>query len=271
MSGAVKGKHRTPVGDRKYEARHRSRRKSYPHPSASAGAAVVLAVVAMTSGTPLAQARLLPAAGSPRADITTTIARPAHHAAATGYTVRSGDSLSAIAGRVYHNPALWPALWWINKAAIANPNNVEAGQHLKLSSWHPLTAWLAAAAMRAVPAPLPPPRPMAVTASRPGSGSGYQAPARTYQSAGSSGGSYSGGSPGGAFGACVVARESGGNAQVMNSSGHYGLYQFSSSTWQAYGGSASSFGHASVGEQQQVFSNALAQGGQSNWSPYDGC
>jgi hypothetical protein len=59
--------------------------------------------------------------------------------------------------------------------------------------------------------------------------------------------------------------------QVMNSSGHYGLYQFSASTWQAYGGSASSFGNASVSEQNRVFNNAMAQGGQSNWSPYDGC
>ena len=69
----------------------------------------------------------------------------------------------------------------------------------------------------------------------------------------------------------MIARESGGNSQVMNSSGHYGLYQFSASTWQAYGGSASSFGNASVAEQNRVFNNAMAQGGQSNWSPYDGC
>ena len=57
----------------------------------------------------------------------------------------------------------------------------------------------------------------------------------------------------------------------MNGSGHYGLYQFSQATWVAYGGSAGSFGNASVAEQNQVFSNALAQGGQSNWSAYDGC
>ena len=83
--------------------------------------------------------------------------------------------------------------------------------------------------------------------------------------------SYSGGTPGGSFGSCVVARESGGNSQVMNSSGHYGLYQFSASTWAAYGGNPASFGNASVAEQNQVFANALAAGGQSNWSAYDGC
>ena len=82
---------------------------------------------------------------------------------------------------------------------------------------------------------------------------------------------YTGGVPGGAFGACVVARESGGNAQVMNSTGHYGLYQFSAATWVAYGGNPADFGHASVAEQNQVFANALAAGGESNWAPYDGC
>jgi len=81
----------------------------------------------------------------------------------------------------------------------------------------------------------------------------------------------SAGTPGGAFGACVIARESGGNPQIMNATGHYGLYQFSESTWIKYGGSAADFGHASVAEQNQVFANALAAGGESNWAPYDGC
>ena len=73
------------------------------------------------------------------------------------------------------------------------------------------------------------------------------------------------------FQACVIARESGGNPQVMNASGHYGLYQFSASTWAAYGGNPADFGHASVAEQNQVFANAIAAGGESNWAPYDGC
>jgi hypothetical protein len=58
----------------------------------------------------------------------------------------------------------------------------------------------------------------------------------------------------------------------MNASGHYGLYQFSASTWAAYGGSASDFGDASAAEQNQVFDNAMATpGGAGNWSAYDGC
>ena len=72
--------------------------------------------------------------------------------------------------------------------------------------------------------------------------------------------SYTGGTPGGGFGTCVIQRESGGNAQVMNSSGHYGLYQFSASTWAAYGGNPASFGNASVAQQNQVFSNAMRPG-----------
>jgi hypothetical protein len=73
------------------------------------------------------------------------------------------------------------------------------------------------------------------------------------------------------FQQCVINSESGGNSQVMNSSGHYGLYQFSASTWAAYGGNPADFGDASVSEQNQVFDNAMAAGGASNWAPYDGC
>jgi hypothetical protein len=75
----------------------------------------------------------------------------------------------------------------------------------------------------------------------------------------------------GSFQACVISRESGGDSQVMNSSGHYGLYQFSASTWAAYGGNPADFGDASAAEQNQVFDNAVSQGGESNWSAYDGC
>ena len=78
-------------------------------------------------------------------------------------------------------------------------------------------------------------------------------------------GSYSG------FQACVISRESGGNSQVMNSSGHYGLYQFSASTWAGHGGSSADFGRASVAEQTQVFWNTVHADGTSDWAPYDGC
>jgi LysM repeat protein len=175
--------------------------------------------------------------------------RHAQGAQPASYTVRSGDSLSAIAGKVYHKQNAWPVLYYANRDKVHWADVVSTGQVLKVPA---LPAKIPAAPGQTGPA--------AAVASGP-----VQATSAT------SGGTYSGGSPGGSFGSCVIARESGGNSQVMNSSGHYGLYQFSESTWVAYGGSAADFGHASAGEQNQVFANAIARGGQSNWSAYDGC
>jgi len=173
-------------------------------------------------------------------------------AEAASYTVRSGDSLSSIAAKVYHKQNAWPVLYWANRDKVHWANIVSTGQVLKVPA---LPAKIPAVPGQLGPAPAP--APATATASAP-----VQATASV------SGGTYSGG---GGFASCVIARESGGNSQVMNSSGHYGLYQFSASTWAAYGGSSADFGHASVAEQNQVFNNAMAQGGQSNWSPYDGC
>lgn len=75
----------------------------------------------------------------------------------------------------------------------------------------------------------------------------------------------------GSFQSCVIQRESGGNAQVMNSSGHYGLYQFSRETWIESGGNPADFGNASAAEQNQVFQQAFARFGTAPWAPYDGC
>src|SRR6185437_14420177 len=171
---------------------------------------------------------------------------------------RSGDSLSKIAGQVYHKQNAWPVLYWANRDKVHWANIISTGQVLKVPA---LPAKIPAAPGQLGPAPAPAPAPAPVTSTA----TSY---APVQATAAVSSGTYSGG---GGFQSCVIARESGGNSQVMNSSGHYGLYQFSASTWQAYGGSAASFGHASVAEQNQVFNNAIAQGGQSNWSPYDGC
>jgi LysM repeat protein len=182
----------------------------------------------------------------------------------TRYTIRSGDSLSSIANRFYQNPDAWPVLYWANHSKIRWANIIAAGQVLRVP--------VKPARIPGPPAELGPPAPKPVAAPVQ---QAAPAPVRhsyaTAQVPAVTTSTYSGGTPGGSFGACVVARESGGNAQVMNGSGHYGLYQFSASTWAAYGGNPAAFGHASVSEQNQVFSNALARGGQSNWSPYDGC
>ncbi len=42
----------------------------------------------------------------------TSAAKPA------SYTVRSGDSLSAIAGKVYHKQNAWPVLYWANRDKV---------------------------------------------------------------------------------------------------------------------------------------------------------
>jgi Tfp pilus assembly protein FimV len=195
--------------------------------------------------------------GMSPAELFSAVQASAQPAKPASYTVRSGDSLSAIAGKVYHKQNAWPVLFWANRDKVHWANMLGEGQVLKVPA---LPAKIPAAPSQLGPAPAPVAAPAAAAAPAATSAS---APA---QASGS--GTYSGG---GGFASCVIARESGGNSQVMNSSGHYGLYQFSASTWQAYGGSAASFGHASVSEQNRVFNSAMAQGGQSNWSPYDGC
>ena len=166
------------------------------------------------------------------------------------YTVRPGDSLSAIAGRAYHNQNAWPVLYYANRSKIHSADVIEPGQVLRIP--------VKPARIPAAPTLGPAAEPAAQTA----------APAESSATQPTANVSYSGG---GSFAQCVIARESGGQSQVMNGSGHYGLYQFSASTWAAYGGSAADFGDASVAEQNQVFDNAMAAGGESNWSAYDGC
>ena len=203
-----------------------------------------------------AASRLSPSAVQLLSVIKQTEQRQAGSGQASWYTVKAGDSLSAIAERSYHNEKAWPVLYWANRSRIHWANVIEAGQVLRIP--------VEPARIPAPPALLGPASiPMAETA----------APQATPASASAQGAveTSSSATPGGSFAQCVIARESGGQTQVMNSSGHYGLYQFSASTWAAYGGSPADFGHASASEQNRVFNNAIASGGQSNWSAYDGC
>jgi LysM repeat protein len=183
-------------------------------------------------------------------------------AATKTYTVKEGDSLSTIAQHEYSESAAWPVIYYANRSHIKWANEISTGQKLTIPA--------KPSKIPAAPSELGPAAPAPVhTESAPvtHSASTYSAPVEQSASTHASG-TYNGGS---GFQSCVISRESGGNSQVMNGSGHYGLYQFSESTWEAYGGSASSFGNASVSEQNQVFNNAIAQGGESNWSAYDGC
>jgi LysM repeat protein len=204
-------------------------------------------------------------------------AKTAKSALPTKYTVRSGDSLAAISKRVYHNADAWPVLYWANHRQIHWANEIKIGQVLNVPveparipnppallgpppAPAPAPVEASSAPVQAVPVQSAPVHSYVQSASTESAAPAatHSAPAATYSGSGS-------------FQSCVIARESGGNSQVMNGSGHYGLYQFSASTWAEYGGSPSTFGNASVAEQNQVFDNAIAAGGQSNWSAYDGC
>ena len=187
------------------------------------------------------------------------IARKAASTRLATYTVRSGDSLSAIALKVYHDPGAWPVLYWANRNQVRWANSIQVGEVLTVPT---RPGRLPAAPRQLGPTHAPVARPTVIEQDAAQSVSSVKsAPAHTVTT-------YTGDS---SFQACVIARESGGNSQVMNSSGHYGLYQFSASTWAAYGGNPAEFGHASVSEQNRVFDNAIAAGGEFNWAPYDGC
>jgi murein DD-endopeptidase MepM/ murein hydrolase activator NlpD len=167
--------------------------------------------------------------------------------APTTYTVRRGDTFASIAKKHHVN--------WFNLAAdnkLHMYSVLKTGEILRL----PRPGEKAHAAM-----PMHAPA-VTVTAAAERSS---PAPSTTSSSAVAPSGSMS------SFEQCVISRESGGNPEVMNGSGHWGLFQFSESTWVGYGGSPSAFGNASAAVQEQVFANAMARGGESNWAPYDGC
>jgi hypothetical protein len=159
-------------------------------------------------------------------------------------TVKPGDSLSEIAQRACGNASDWTGIYAQDQKVIGNnPNLILAGQHLTFHCD-------AAAIKAAIAAPQP---------SSPTRG-GYADIVAASISA-----------PNGSMQACIISRESGGNPNIWNATGHWGLYQFSESTWVAHGGSAASFGNANAAVQTQVYFNTVATDGYSDWAPYDGC
>jgi len=73
-----------------------------------------------------------------------------------------------------------------------------------------------------------------------------------------------------ALGICIRNAEEGGSYAWGPGNGG-GAYQFAIGTWETYGGAASEFGVAGPAYQDQIFNNAIAAGGASNWTAYDGC
>jgi LysM repeat protein len=65
--------------------------------------------------------------------VTVTAAKPVRHAATAQskyYTVRSGDTLSKIAKRFYHNPGDWQYLYHENAKTVSNPDEINVGERL---------------------------------------------------------------------------------------------------------------------------------------------
>lgn len=180
-------------------------------------------------------------------------------------TVARGDTLSKISLALYGTKHDWPSVWWVNRKLVPDPDVLAVGETLVLPRRPAVPRWLARAAQAALPKPPPPahvaPRQDHSSGTPHTAGSSAPAPPSTPVS--TSGDS--------SFEACVIARESGGNPQVMNATGHYGLFQFDLGTWISGGGNPADFGHASVAEQQAVFNAVYAARGTSPWAPYDGC
>ena len=212
------------------------------------------------------------------------------------YVVRPGDTLSAISAKLYGSAADWPALWWANRHKVPNPNLIEVGQALNVVSHATLTPQITRAANAAIA-----PAPTHVAASHDhsntsprsvgtgvfghpfrcgdGDGDGWDMPCWKLHDHTQPGGTIhlaaqpqhvsTAGMSG--FEACVISRESGGNAQIWNPTGHWGLFQFDLGTWESGGGSAASFGNAPASVQQQVFDAVFAARGTQPWAPSDGC
>ena len=200
-----------------------------------------------------------------------THSKPASAAIPASYTVRPGDSLSAIAGRLYHDPAAWPALYWANRGHVRWADLIEAGQVLRVPA-KPVR-------IPAAPALLAPPLPAAQTAAdyQPRHAKPVPAPVQAdpaqpapAQVASSSAGASYSGAPG-SFQSCVISRESGGDPAAVNpSSGAGGLYGFLPSTWASLGYSGLPE-NASVAEQNAAFQKLYAEDGTAPWGAYDGC
>jgi LysM repeat protein len=184
--------------------------------------------------------------------VTVAAAKPARHAAAaksTTYRVRSGDSLSKIASRYYHNAAAWQFLYHENEKKISDPNLIYVDETLAVPASAPahytLTHYVPKHA-KAAPAPAVKPAASSKTVSS-WSGSGRSAAIGGSAGGGTvivqsaSQGSYScsaleqeweaaGGSAAHAFMAAEIAMaESGGNPNAVSPTDDFGLWQINGS------------------------------------------
>jgi LysM repeat protein len=183
--------------------------------------------------------------------VTVAAAKPAKHAAgapSTHYTVRSGDTLSSIAGRYYHNPGDWQYLFHENGKTVSDPNLIYAGESLVVPASVPsnfkLTSYVPkhAAPVQSAPAPAEPAQPSTTvteTSAQRTAPSHSGGMADVVQTA--SQGSYScssleqlweqaGGNSADALMAAEIAMaESGGDPNAISPTDDYGLWQINAS------------------------------------------
>ncbi len=208
---------------------------------------------------------IIPVLGTAKALMVITISlHPGtHHNIPASYTVKQGDTLSAIAAHTYGREADWPAVWWANRHQVTNPNMIVIGEKLRLPASGQVPAWMARAAQAAIPAPPPAPAPAPVAT---GGVSQADSPAPAPVSTSSSSGGAAA-SSGGVNWSAIAACESGGNWSANTGNGFYGGLQFTQQTWQGYGGGqyAPSANQATPSQQIAVAQRVLAGQGIGAW------
>ena len=213
-------------------------------------------------------------------------ARPAAAAKSTSYQVRSGDSLSTIADRYYHNAGDWQYLFHENDKTISDPNLIYPGERLMVPATVPahfaLTSYAPKHAKSAPRATRPATHTVAATSAG-GSHTGSSHTESTVHRQSHSGaavstviaqsapeGMYScsgleqiweqaGGSSADAFMAAEIAMaESGGNPNAISPTDDFGLWQIN----------ASNGSLATLNPLQNARSAITLSDDGSNWGPW---
>jgi len=187
-----------------------------------------------------------------------------HTAKSTYYRVRSGDSLSRIAERFYHNPADWQYLYHENAKTISNPNLIYVGQRLFIPATVPAHYKPASYSPRHAKSA---PRVITTSKIKPIGGSAkggtkivQSAPQGSYScSALESLWEQAGGSPAHALMAAEIARaESSGNPNAISPTDDFGLWQIN----------ASNGSLATLNPYQNARSAIILSNDGSNWGPW---
>ena len=171
------------------------------------------------------------------------------------YTVRAGDTLSAIAQRFYGNPGDWPYLYHVNSDVISDPNEIYVGEVLKVPSDPPANA----ASYSYTP------KHAAATTLTSSTSSSTSSSSQLGGTLGCSGlealWEAAGGSSGEAFMAAEIAMaESGGQQDAVSPSDDYGYWQINMPSWGPALATFNPIGNAKAAIQ-------ISQDG-TNWSPW---